>query len=108
MDRAKSITVDELSRAASAAARSVLGDDIKRFGKGASVGFFPHCGTVGIIWRDPDFGQFRAGELLDVSAKIAGEMRSIAGDAHVSAHIHPGGATAGYFPTGPILAEQLF
>lgn len=108
MTRAKSISADELNKAAVAAARSVLGDGIKRFGAGASVGYFPHIGTVGIIWRDPDFGVLSAGQLLEISTKIAGEMRSVAGDAKVGAHIFPGGATAGYFPVDPIIAETLF
>lgn len=107
MARAKSISAEELNKAAVAAARTVLGDNAKRFGK-TSVGWFPDIGTVGIILHDPDLARLNAGDLLDISTKIAGEMRSVTGDARVGAHVFPGGATAGYFPRDLVITEQLF
>jgi hypothetical protein len=108
MNRASSISVEELNKVAASAARSVLGDSLKRFGGGASIGFFPDIGTVGIIWRDPDFGQFNAADLFEVSEKLTSEMRSIAGDSRAVASIFKGGVTAGYFPVEPFLTQELF
>ncbi|MDU8927224.1 hypothetical protein RXV86_07495 [Alisedimentitalea sp. MJ-SS2] len=107
MSRAKTISSDELNKVAVAAARSVL-KDVERMGGGCTVGYFPDIGIVGLIWDEPNFDVLKAVDLLDISAKMASEMRSVAGDARVGAHIFKGGATAGYFPVEPIIAERLF
>lgn len=108
MSRAKSINVEELNKVAAEAARSAVGDDLKRFGSGASIGVFPDIGTIGLIWRDPDLRDLNAGELLDISTKIAGELRSIAGDGQPVCNIFDGGVIAGYFPANPVVTQELF
>ena len=107
MERAKSISVEELKEAAAAAARSVLGDKPDRFGN-PTVGFIPDIGTVGLIWDQPDLANINAGELFEISAKMTQEMAAVARGARPTAAIVKGGVIAGYFPVDPIIALDTF
>ncbi|WP_421703483.1 hypothetical protein [Aliiroseovarius sp.] len=106
MNLPKSISIDQLNEAAEKAVRSVLGDELDTFGRPA-IGFLPDIGTVGLIWNDPDFTKFDASKMVEISAKITDAMGPLAANARPVATLTKGGATAGYFPVGPVILRDM-
>ena len=107
MERANFVSIDEVTKLAEKAANEVLGARLAEIGGGPAIGMFPDIGTIGIIWRDPDWSRFEPQEMLDMSAKIVDIMGPAIGKVQPSVNIFKGGITAGYFPVEPMLLKQL-
>lgn len=102
MDRARSISIEEVTKAAHQAAEEVLAGRMEQFGPRPDIGVFPDIGTVGLIWRDPPFERFEPKEMLAISQKMTEVMGpGIVGEARACAKIFDGGITMGYFPIDP-------
>ena len=69
MKLAKSVSVEELSEIAEKAAHEIMGD-IGRFGNDISIGKAPP-GTIGLIWRDPNFDLMNPKEMVAISEKFS-------------------------------------
>ena len=101
MEIAKSIDVEDLTKVAHSAAKEVLGGDFEQFGGKLTIGRWP-IGTIGLIWRNPDFEKLDSKQLVAVSEKMVAAMGPVVGEVKPMAIITKDFATAGYFPVNPI------
>ena len=100
MDRAKSISIEDVTKHAEMAAREVLGERAEKLGA-FKAGVFKDIGTVGLIWEDPDFARFQPKDMLELSTKMAEAMGPIVAEARPVVKIFDKGITMGYFPIDP-------
>lgn len=99
MSLPKSISTNELAELAAKAAKDVLGDR-NHLGGELSIGKWP-IGTVGLIWRNPDFEKFDAREMSAISSKMVAAMGPSIGKVEPATLIFEDIVVAGYFPIQP-------
>ena len=102
MYRAKSIDVKSLTAAAQKSAQRAVSAHGAAISGDISIGVFPDIGTVGLIWRNPDFDALRSGDLMKTSAGIVEGMADFAPDVEPVVSLLPDRIIFGYFPSGPI------
>ena len=108
MSIARSVSVEDLTKAASNAAERVLADRLKDIGGGkAQIGLFPDIGTIGIILRDYDLRRADVPVMMEMSAKITASMGDLAIDAVPTVQFIKDIATLGYFPPDPVILKDL-